>query len=178
MSTVNFKKNRYSNDGFEMFSFVASARMGEKEKNGLKQIFYDGKKKRIWATDGHRLHLANIDMGEEDRCFNVILQKKSEITLDDIKKEDFPNRPNITAVLSDIRPIARHDVSISPEHPEIAYTKLMRLFQKVVVNFKFFTSLLTFAVSWMAIIQDDETGPLVFKSDKCLAVIMPMNIGN
>lgn len=174
MESLHFK-GKYD-PRVNLFSFVASARMSEKEKHNLSQIFYDAKKKRIWATDGHRLHLANIDMGAEDRQFKVVSSKKSEIILIDIEKENFVNRPNIGLVLSDVRTIARHDVVISSSVPESAYIKLMRLFKKAIINQKFFNALSIFSDRWQALIQDNEESAIFFKSENCLAVIMPLNI--
>jgi hypothetical protein len=176
MANLHFKKDKYSNNGFEMFSFVASSRMNEKGKEQMSYLFYDGKKKRIWSTDGHRAHLAYIDLGEEDRCFKVILQKKNEIILEDMPKEDFPNRPNLSLVLSNARFIAKQDVVISDKNPEIAYVKLMRLFKKSMLDQSFFNSLAILFNRWTALIQDNEEDAVFFKCEKCLAVIMPMNI--
>jgi hypothetical protein len=174
MESLHFK-GKYDNR-VKLFSFIASARMSEKEKQNLSQIFYDAKKKRIWATDGHRLHIAYIDMGENDRQFKVVSSKKNEIILIDIEKENFVNKPNIGIVLTNARIIAKQPLTITEKCPESAYVQLMRLFKKAIINQKFFNSLSIFSDFWTALIQNEETEAVYFKSENCLAVIMPLNM--
>ncbi len=174
MESLHFK-GKYDNR-VKLFSFIAAARMGEKEKHNLSQIFYDAKKKRIWATDGHRLHIAYIDMGADDRQFKVVSAKKTEIILIDIEKENFVNKPNIGIVLSNARFIAKQELGINPDRPESAYVQLMRLFKKAIIQQKFFNALSIFSDCWTALIQNDESEAIYFKNQNCLAVIMPLNV--
>jgi hypothetical protein len=174
MATIHYKGNKYGNDGCDMFLFVASAMPGKKDgRDHLMQLYYEAKKKRLWATDGFRMHLAHIDMGESNRQFKVLIQKRNEIMMEDIPEKEFNGMPNISSVLSDIIPIARQDIKINPKEPENGYIALMRLFQKAIIKQAFFNCLSIFSDCWTALIQDGEESPIYFKNSNCVAVIMP-----
>jgi len=174
MSTIHIKGK--NDPRLPLFSFLAAAAMDKKEKHNLHYLFYEAKRKRLWATDGHRAHIAFIDMGEENRVFDVVTKKKGEILLDEMTGNDIPQAPNISIILSNIRVIARQAVSISNKTPELAYVNLMRLWQKAIIRQYFFDDLALFSNTWTALIQDGEESAIAFKSEKCLAVIMPINV--
>ena len=174
---LTFKKEKYSSgNALECFAFVSAAKM-KKEKYGnaehLSFLHYEAKKKRLWATDGHRLHLCSIDMGDNDRHFKVISQKKGEIILEEAEGEF--NLPKISSVLNDIRPIARHNIHISEDHPEKAYIQLMRLYEKNIIQQNFFNDLTIFSQDWKVILCAEDSAQ-AFKCENCMAVIMMMDI--
>lgn len=180
MQTLWKRKRLGENHTTDIIFFVAQATF-EKSKNNFgsselaDRLWYDGKKKRIWATDGHRLHLAAIDFGKKDFTFHVISKKKGEI-IGEIEKEG-PNLPNISAILSAHRTIAYFDFPEYfefPKSPEIPYVKFMRLFQKNILNQGFFNDLFNIPGKWKALIAEEELGQ-VFKNENCLAMIMMIN---
>ncbi len=161
-----------------LMTFLAAATLKKPSNDQEKKvslIHYEAKKKRLWATDGHRLHLVNLDMGNENRAFRILAKKKSEIELIDIDKKEIPDGlPNIVIVLSAARTIAEQKISFGRKI-EIAYVKLMRLFQKVIIDQEFFNDLQILSDNWTALIQDEDSAQF-FKCDNALAVIMPLNV--
>jgi hypothetical protein len=161
-----------------LMTFLAAATVKKPDNDQLKKlayIHYEAKKKRLWATDGHRLHLAHLDMGASNRAFRILNKKKSEIELHEVDQKEIPvGLPNITVVLQAAHIIAKQKVQFGRK-PEIAYVKLMRLFQKVILDQAFFNDLQILSDNWTALLQDED-GAQFFTSDNCMAVIMPLNV--
>jgi hypothetical protein len=180
MQTVWKRKRPGENHATDIIFFVALATFYKKKSQFgsdeiADRIWYDAKKKRIWATDGHRLHLAGIDFGKKDFTFHVISKKKNEI-IGEIEKER-PGLPNISVILLAHRTIAYYDFPEYfefPKSPEIPYVKFMRLFQKNIMNQGFFNDLFNIPGKWKALIADEESGQ-IFKNENCLAMIMLVN---
>jgi DNA polymerase III sliding clamp (beta) subunit (PCNA family) len=176
METLHFK-GQYD-PMFKVFSFLYAATHKDKDctKEQLAYIFYEAKKKRLWSTDGFRLHIINMDMGKKDRIFRTILKKKNEMELIDLDKDTIANihKPNISLVLLDIRAIAKQSVSFT-KRKEVAYVRFMRLFNKTIIQQDFFNDLQLYSDTWQALLQEEEKGQC-FKCEHALAVIMPLNI--
>jgi hypothetical protein len=180
MQTIWKRKKAGDNHATDIMFFVAAAMVEDAKKSQLSimenRIWYDGKKKRIWATDGYRLHLAAIDFGEKDFTFHVISKKKGEI-IGEIEKER-PNLPNISIVLSNHKTIAYHtfqEYLSYPKKPEIPYVQFMRLYEKKVIDQEFFNDLFNIPGTWKALIGDEDSSQ-VFKNENCLAMIMMMDV--
>jgi len=181
-STVWKRKRLGENHLTDIVFFVSTAMFHEKigqfgSVEIENRIWYDGKKKRLWATDGARLHIAGVDFGNDDFTFHIISKRKNEI-IGEISKER-PNLPNISIILQQReRTIAYFDFAEYldfPKTPEIPYVKFMRLFQKAIISQEFFNDLFNIPGKWKALIAEENSAQF-FKNENCLAAIMPLNV--
>lgn len=90
MNTITIENKKYNNDTYKKIQWVAKATSKDKIRPFMQNVLIDGG--YAVATDGHRLHMAEISDDMPDGLYKIIVSNAKMIIMEqtDFEKKDFP----------------------------------------------------------------------------------------
>jgi hypothetical protein len=188
------KKTYHNSDDFQRISFVSKALSTD---NDVSRIYLqlikvenekDSEYSTIIATDGRRLHMAQIEQKIPAGYYNIMTKRDTITFQESVNLPDefhYPNYQKVIPADKDLTKVCDLDLNETSLTKNIVKTgTISRQFAKIVkraeqvMNIRYLDDLSK--RTWELYISKDATHPvLCFKTDdekKILAVVMPMNI--